>query len=200
MGSSVKLSVVIPSIAGREHWLRTALKGFEKTTPVSYETLIYKDRPVCGIAWNEGIRDARGEFILLAADDLEPVEGWYEAGLSSLGKGNVPSARILNSNGSLQMMGDWTEEVEEGRICNLARIPFASAELMREVYPILEIHYATDDWFSYRVRQLGWQVAIARGFCFYHHWAEQGRLDERLYSDIAEFEKASGQKHIMSAL
>src|SRR3990172_8698822 len=112
------LSIVIPTIAGREHWLRVALKTFEKTTPVSYETLIFKDRPVCGIAWNEGIEQARGDYILLAADDLEPLPGWYEAGLSSLERGDIPSARILNSNGSLQIMGDWIEEVEEERVCN----------------------------------------------------------------------------------
>lgn len=198
MGGSVKLSIILPTISGREHWLRTALKTFEKTTPVPYETLIFENRPVCGVAWNEGIEQAQGEFILLAADDLEPVEGWYEAALASLEKGIVPSARILNSDGSLQIMGDWIEEVEEGRICNLARIPFAGRELMREVHPILEIHYATDDWFSHRVRQSGWEVAIAREFCFYHHWAEQGRLDERLMSDITIFEEASGQTHIMS--
>lgn len=198
MGSSVKLSIVIPTISGRSHWLRMALKGFEKTTPVEYETLIIHDKPVCGIAWNEGIEQAKGDYILLAADDLEPVQGWYEAALASLEKGNVPSARILNSDGSLQIMGDWIEEVEEGKVCNLARIPFAGAELMRKAYPILEIHYATDDWFSHRVRQAGWQVAIARGFCFYHHWAEQGRLDERLMPDIKVFEKASGTSHVWS--
>lgn len=189
----MKLSLVIPTVDGRGHWLRRSLKAFEETTPVPYETLVYENLPTCGIAWNRGIEDAKGEYVLLSADDLEPLPGWWEAGLASLELSRIPSARILNSDGSLQCMGDWIVEIEEGAPCELSRIPFAPRQLMQDVYPIIETHYATDNYFSLKAAEHGWPSHITRGFCFYHHWAEQGRLD-CLQEDLDAFEKATGRR------
>lgn len=186
----MKLSIIIPSIDGRSHWLARALKAFKKTTPVSYETIIVMNKPTCGIAWNEGIKKSSGDYILLAADDLEPLPGWYEAGTECIDRGFLPAARILNTDGSLQSCGDDSSEQPNGTPTELARIPFCSHEQMEKIYPIIRTHYFTDSWVSHRGRINGWHTIVVRDMLFYHHFAPEGRVDERLYDDLKKFRRA----------
>jgi hypothetical protein len=186
------LSIVIPTIRGREHWLEQTLTAFAGTTKVPYEVLIELDHEVCGMAWNAGIERAQGEYVLIAADDLTPSSGWFEAGKSVVDEGSLPSALILNPDGTVQSCGDKTYRVADGTRASIARIPFASLEQMQFIAPILEIHYATDNWFSHRGRLNGWESVICTDFCFTHHFAMEGRIDERVLEDVEVFRKAAG--------
>jgi glycosyltransferase involved in cell wall biosynthesis len=179
------ISVVIPTITGREYWLGRALEAFEE-----HETIVVKDKPTCGIAWNTGIPQCNGDYILLAADDVEPADPmWIEAGTYWVDKGYLPCARILNSDHSLQSCGDWVQEMDTGTVCRFARIPFATRAQMETIQPIIETHYFTDVWFSEMGRKHGWPTVVVREFCFYHHYAPEGRLDHRMAPDQREYEK-----------
>ncbi len=186
------VSIVIPTIKGREHWLEQTLQAFDETTLVIYEILVELDHPVCGTAWNAGIQHARGDYVLLAADDLVPLPGWFEAARPVADADMLPSALVVNPDGTTQSCGDWTYPVPDGTESSIARVPFATREQMLEIYPILPIHYATDDWFSHRGRLCGWPSVITTGLAFIHHFAMEGRIDDRVMDDVRIFWEAAG--------
>ena len=180
------ISVVIPTITGREHWLHNAMKCYP-----GCELIVIKDQPTCGIAWNQGIQEASGSHILLAADDIAPaVQEWAAAAIYWTGQGYLPCARILNTDGTLQSCGYWVEEVGTGSICRFARIPFATREQLAAIGPIIDTHYYTDVWFSDMGRRHGYETVVVREFCFYHHFAPEGRVDDRLEPDRLLYEQA----------
>ena len=180
------ISVVIPSITGRSRWLGKARAAFNRP---DVEQIVIMDEATCGIAWNKGIAKANGDYILLAADDIEPAdENWVDAGRHWADNGYLPCARILNSDGTLQSCGDLVQEVATGDYCTFARIPFATREQIEKIGPIIETHYYTDNWFSHQGRKHGWPTVVVREFCFYHHYAREGRLDYRFQNDAREYE------------
>ena len=96
------ISVVIPTIEGREHWLAKAVEGFSRHKPVShqYELIVIDGQPTCGAAWNKGMEKAKGDYILLSADDIEPHHGWAEIGMHWIEmQRSLPCPRVLNTDG-----------------------------------------------------------------------------------------------------
>ena len=150
------------------------------------------DRPTCCHGWNEGIEQARGDYIHLTCDDIEPVEGWAEAGMRSVDAGELPAARVLNSDGTLQSCGTDDQEHPEGEEAAVARLPLASREQLDAIGPIIERHYMGDYWLSHRGRQLGMKTVVRRDFAFVHHFAQEGRK-ETLDEDIAYYRAQGGQ-------
>jgi hypothetical protein len=127
-------------------------------------------------------------YIHLTADDIEPHEGWYEAAVETIKDGFLPAPRILNGDGSLQSCGD-ANETPNGTVVEIARIPFATKEQMACIGPIIDQMYFTDNWFSHRGRQCGWESVINRAYLFTHHLAPEGRIDT-LYDDSRTYWKA----------
>jgi hypothetical protein len=174
----VALSIVIPTIAGREHWLEHTLAEYKRTLLYTgYETIIVRDHAVCGTAWNEGIEQAKGRYVLLGADDLTPLPGFFRFGMDRSDAGQLPSALIYNPDGTIQSCGDVTMLAREGTEATIARVPFATREMMEAIYPIIETHYFTDNWFSHQGRLNGWPSIVTHGFAFVHHFAPEGRID-----------------------
>lgn len=191
-GASV-ISVVIPTITGREHWLDRCLDAYRKTLRyIEHEIIVIKDRPACGIAWNEGIEQAKGNYIHLSADDLEPIQGWVGAAVVTAKRGELPSARILNTDGTLQSCGTDHLEHEEGEEAFVARIPFATREQFNRIGPMLTNHYMGDYWFSHRGRECGYPSVVRRDYCFVHHYAQEGRIDT-LAADVRAYKKLGGE-------
>lgn len=183
------ISVVIPTISGREHWLEKAVASIEATCD-SHEILIYKDKPTCGAAWNVGIRDASGDYILLFADDLEAHPGWWQAGVAALERGTIPCPRILNPDGTLQSCGTFAEEAEDGTPSVVARVPFLTWDLADRMWPIFENHYMGDHWITHRGLELGCPTLVVRDMLFTHHFAQEGRIDS-LASDVQAYHRAT---------
>ena len=188
------ISVIIPTLRLREDagWLDRCLAAYEKHTEPEWEPIVIRNRPTCGIAWNEGIKKARGEFIHLTADDVEPCAGWWKPAIETVGRGELPAARILNTDGTLQSCGTDALEHETGEEATIARIPFATREQIDVIGPILPIHYQTDQWFSHRGRECGFRTVVQRDYLFFHHFAQQGRLDRRLARDVREYRRMGG--------
>lgn len=134
------LTIVVPTVDGREHWLERCLASYFATTPEDTQILVYRNRATCGIAWNEGIAEAAGAYVHLTADDIEAHPGWWKPAISATDLGWLPAPRILNGDGSLQSCGD-ADEQPDGTECEIARIPFASRAQLAQIGPMLDIHY-----------------------------------------------------------
>lgn len=187
------ISVIVPTITGREHWLERCLNAYRKTLLcINHEIIVIKDRPACGIAWNEGIEQAKGTYIHLSADDLEPRSGWLGPAMASANNGELPSARILNTDGTLQSCGTDDQEHEEGEEAFVARIPFATREQFDRIGPMMNEHYMGDYWFSHRGRKVGLRSVVRREYCFFHHYAQEGRIDT-LAEDVRVYKRRGGE-------
>lgn len=187
------ISIVIPTIQGREHWLERCVTSYAATlVGARHEFLIYKDRAACGIAWNEGLAEAQGAYIHLTADDIEAHPGWWEAGVACVDRGHLPSARILNTDGTLQSCGTDHHEHEDGEEAFVARIPFASREQFDRIGPMMNEHYMGDYWFSHRGRQVGLTSVVVRDYLFTHHYAQEGRIDT-LQADVKVYKRRGGE-------
>jgi hypothetical protein len=188
------ISVIIPTITGREHWLERCVTAYEKSLRHGpHEIIVIKDRPSCGIAWNEGLAQAKGRWIHLTADDIEPEwPMWWRIATWTADQGELPAARILNTDGSLQSCGTDHLEHPEGEEAFVARIPFATREQFDLIGPMMNEHYMGDYWFSHRGRQVGLKSVVRRDYCFYHHYAQEGRIDT-LTADVRAYKKLGGE-------
>lgn len=183
------ISVVVPTITGREHWLEKALASIRRTV-VGFEWLVYENRDTCGVAWNEGIKDARGDYILLFADDLEAHDGWVQAAVQSLNQGVIPCPRILNPDGTLQSCGTFPEEAPDDTPSVVARVPFLTRDLALAMWPVMENQYMGDHWITWKGWSLGWPTRVVRDMLFTHHFAQEGRIDS-LTSDVKAYHRAT---------
>ena len=180
------ISIIIPTIEGRSHWLHQCIESYVKTSPSSCEIIVVIDKPTCGIAWNEGYAQATGSYIHFSADDLEAHEDWWREAVLAADNDLLAAPRILNPDGTLQSCGVVDYECAQGLAVGFTRIPFMSSDQAEKITPIVETHYSTDVWVSEIGRLHGYQTVMARGYLFTHHFAQEGRVDERLDSDNAE--------------
>jgi hypothetical protein len=185
------ITIVIPTISERAHWLASCLEGYELTTaglPTQIVTVL--DRETCAAAWNEGIAQAEGAYIHLTADDIVPHPGWWSAAVASAESNETPAAKILNTDGSLQSCGG-AHLAPDGTKVSIARIPFGRQEWFKDIGPFPEdMHYYTDNWWSWAVmRTCGVPSVVNQAYLFTHHLAPERRemADERLYEDGVKF-------------
>lgn len=189
------ISIIIPTIQGRELHLDRCVRAYEERTQAEHEIIVIHDKPTCGIAWQEGAERASGHYIHFSADDLEPHPGWDKAARAAVSLGWLPAPRILKPDGRLESCGRWEEEQATDDLTEMTRIPFMSAMQWRmAVAPMLPIHYYTDNWVSFKARLAGIETRVHRHYLFTHHWAMQGRgagmsQQSRMVRDQAFFER-----------
>ena len=175
------ISVIVPTVAGREQHLAECLAAYAAHT-TDYELHVIADRPTCGAAWVEGATKASGDYIHFSADDLQPLDGWWQAGVQVVDLGLQPAPRILNGDGTLQTCGgsDGFTEIPTGHRTDFSRIPFMSREQWDKLSPLVEgflrdAHYWTDNAVSVAAAHVGYGTAVHRGYSFIHHFADAGR-------------------------
>jgi hypothetical protein len=155
------LSIVMPTIAGREKELTRSLTVYAQCTPgVEIEWLIEKGHPTCGAAWNAGAAKATGDILHMAADDIEPqTAAWFPAALAVLERGGVPLGWVREDWG-------WF-----GR--DFCRVVICR----REWWPKLpdEMHYWNDNLFTDLMVKAGHAPRVAPGFDFFHRRSMIGR-------------------------
>lgn len=186
------ISIIIPTITGREIHFERCITAYQQRTANDFEILVERDHPAVGPAWNAGAARATGEFLHLTADDLEPAEGWDVAAIDAVDHGYLPAPRVTNQHGRLDSCGLHGVELENGARVPMSVIPFLTRALFDEIGPVLPIHYFTDNWISWRAARAGWSTRVCRGFAFTHHWAEVGRgagmtYEERMAHDQAVY-------------
>jgi len=178
------ISIVVPTISGREELLSLCRAAYLETTECEFEFLIVENAPTCNAAWNIGLKQAKGDILHLSADDLEPHPHWDTVGLYWLSNGYLPCPRVLNTDGSLQSCGNEAAEAITGTSSDVARVPLFPRSLLSAVYPILDTQYMGDYWVTAQARKVGWDTVVVRDFVFTHHMAQEGRL----YTLAADYE------------
>jgi hypothetical protein len=188
------ISVVIPTVAGREQHLERCVRAYEERTLRPPEIIVIENRPTCGIAWQEGAEKATGAYIHFSADDLEPHPGWDKAAMVAVAMGWLPAPRILRPDGSLESCGRWEEEQDTEDVTEMTRIPFMSRQQWKLIGPMIDTHYYTDNWISFKGRLAAIETRVHRHYLFTHHWAQEGRgagmtQDQRMLHDQAIYEQ-----------
>jgi hypothetical protein len=182
-----KISVVIPTIKGREHHLERCLAAYRDRSELALEVLIMRDLETCGRAWNLGAMVAEGEYLHLTADDLEPHIGWDHAAVEACERGQIPAPEIHSERGALapddpglpieSSGGYWDRRLADWEITmNTCVVPFCrTRDWEGNIGPVLEAHYYTDNYFTDQCRRSGLEVVVRRAYAFTHHWAKEGR-------------------------
>lgn len=178
----MKVSLIIPTIGGREALLDQTIKSLAETAN-GYETelIVVRNAPTVGEGWNQGIEIADGTHLWLGADDVTMFPGWLEAVVEAEGKGWYPCPRILFESGEIEACGTLGQagcilsEVEDGFLCNASSFPFMSRETWEDVGPSLPIQYFADDYLGYRARVAGLEVCLVRAYSLIHHVGTVGR-------------------------
>lgn len=178
----MKIRIVIPTIDGREDYLKHCIKSYKRTAPMA-ELVIIKNKPTCGSAWHEGAeKEGAFDYLHLTNDDLIAHPGWLEAAIKVADQGNVPNPLLLNRDGSIYIQAPG------------ATLPFCTYEQWQQVRPMYLGHFFTDNYFSDRVKDNGADWIYTLGYKFTHYLAKVGRgagmpESERLNLDLIEYNK-----------
>jgi len=176
------ISVVIPTVKGREYSLDRTLKGYQETYDDIEIIGIPNTGKPCGIAWAEGAKEASGDYIHITADDLVPHPGWAEAAIACADAGIMPAASVYGIE-SEQFAGGlmncifyglprWTD-------CPNVLLPFLTREQLEMGGWFIPTHYGTDDWVTYLARTRGIHVERSWGYAFDHYAVPEERQNSR---------------------
>lgn len=173
------ISVVIPTISGREESLARAVAGYEETLKgISHELIIVKDEITWPTACNTGFEQATGDVLHFTADDLEPIDGWWEGALVALTeRDELPAPRVMNFSADGEF--DNPEDGADGDTTWFTRVPILTREQYERIGPWPEIVYYADIWVSEKARVLGIETRMLYSYAFIHHWSGIGRVDSR---------------------
>lgn len=177
------IDVIIPTIQGREASLERCISSYRRTSSVELNVIVVNDSRTCGWGWQQGLAAARAPYILLACDDQEAVSlKWADKCIETVTVGKLPCPRVWRSDGSVQSNGGDMKQMhhlnprpqKDGSHVDYTTIPFMSAKQADEI-GMLDVHYASDVWVSYRGRQLGYPTVLRHGFDVMHHGELVGR-------------------------
>lgn len=200
------VSVIVPTVSGREEHYARCIAAYERTEGDRIELITVRDRPTCGLAWNEGVAQATGDYIHFTADDLEPHDGWLDPALEAVERGYLPAPRIVRREGGrdyCDYCGVHGLELPDKAIVDMSVIPFMSRKMWDEIGPSLEVHYFSDNWLSWRAEKAGYLTVVRRQFAFTHHWAQPKRgagmtMAERMAHDRKIFDAACAEFEAVS--
>lgn len=175
------LSVIVPTIAGREESLARAVDAYVTTSPPGTEVIVEAGHATCGAAWQAGAEKAAGDYIHFGADDVEPHEGWWEPLVQAIDAYNVCTCSVvLNPDLTVQSAGmsgwqphayiprDW-QKVEH------TLTPFVNRAQWDLVKPVPPIHYCSDIWFSAVLAAHGIPTVVRSESRIVHHNHPVGR-------------------------
>lgn len=160
----VGVAVVLPTIAGREESCRRSLAAYQATladVPEGFVIHVEHGHPTCGAAWQAGAewfeRSWLPRYLHFAADDIEPLPGWWRPLAETADAGYCPCAVVLNPDETVQSAGmsGWqphTDEPEDGAQVEHTLTPFLTWQQWQTVKPIpAALHFCTDTWVSARL-------------------------------------------------
>ena len=188
-GARPMISVIIPTISGRETYLNSCIEEYEKTAP-GVELIVVKDEPSCGHAWIKGAEQARGLYLHFTADDITPKQNWWSDAVKAADMGGVPMANVFDRYGRPlscdSPLGDM------GLVKNVL-VPFLSRRLYEDGGWLLPIHYGSDDWVSYIATKRGVPLHFAPSYSFTHWVADEGRDYTRRHADVFKLVEAMAE-------
>lgn len=183
------LSVIVPTISGREDSLARCLASYEDTLQdgPSYEIIQVKDRPSWPAACNEGYRLSEGDVVHFTADDLEACPGWWERAIDRCrATDELPAPRVYDYMREGKFAN--AEDGEDGEITWFTRIPIMTREQYDRIGSWPLIDYYADLWVSEKARAIGIETRMVYGYDFVHHWSQIGRVDTKEILDKSGIE------------
>lgn len=189
----MKVSIIIPTIEGREEYLERAIRGYKERneTEHSLEFIVEHDHKSVGLGWRHGSERASGDYIHFTNDDIVPGFDYLSPLIEACDKGYVPVPIVCHAldldeegmpldiiptdhswafDGSPNIPNDWTKASDELR--EYPSLPFCSKEQWKKIGPMIPTHYGTDVWFGYRAKIAGYDNVVRHSF-FYHYQAAE---------------------------
>jgi len=197
-----RILIVCPTITGREDDLERCKESYKRT--LSEHTIRFTipvDQPSWGHGVNEGVESAiqvygeleEFDYIHLTADDLEAHDGWFDAAEETLQKGMYPAPLLLNPDQSVAGFGHGDANMFDTSVdwkpTLTSVIPTMTSLMWSMMGPMIPLQYFTDDFFSHRARQFGFNTVARKAYCFTHHESQvladghHGSRDARLKHD-----------------
>lgn len=173
----MKLSIVIPTITGREESLARMVAAYRERTPVEIEVITPKDYPCWPAGCNAGFPETTGDVIHYGADDLEPCPGWFDSVMAVFAAGELPAPQLWNFEKGPGEPVNRAADGPPGVITAFTRVPTLTRAMAEAIGPWPIIDYYADNWVSDKARVLGWETRVVEGYDFVHHWHPVGRLD-----------------------
>jgi hypothetical protein len=175
------ISIVIPSIKGREKSLARCRAAYLATSPSDAEYIIVHNKPNWPTACNAGYSRATFDRIHFTADDLEPLPGWWQEATAWMDiHDELPAPKVLNYSAD----GEWDNAVDgpDKGVPHFTRIPLMTRSQYQRIGAWPEIDYGADVWLSEKGRTVGIETRMIHSYQFIHHWEQVGRIDtpERL--------------------
>ena len=170
------LTIVMPTMSGRENELERTVAAYERLTPCPIEWVIERSGNTVAAAWNAGTAKATGTVLHCGNDDEEPeTDLWLPAALAVLERDGIPVG--------------WVREDVAGAFGrDFPRMPICMRAWWQPLDP--RLHYWSDNQFGDLQAQAGRPVMVADGYDFYHRKSMVGRDEspERLARDRAVYE------------
>lgn len=184
------ISVLIPTLPSREWHLRRCVDALNRTT-TNLDLVVELDDGTSnwGAKIAKAAERAKGDYLFLAADDIQVLPGWWQAASAVCDQGKLPAPRVLRPDGRLE---SWGADAEDGVPTDYSRFPFLSREQWDMFGPTLPIHYS-DRILGFRARDAGVETVVCRGYSLIHHRAMPGRMPHPVaYREMREAEVAEG--------
>lgn len=174
----MKISVIMPTITGREESCATMVAHYRARTPgYELEILNPKDYPNWPAGCNAGMAQATGDIFAFGSDDLEPLPGWADAMVGCLLRGELPAPQVWDWQKSDGPPVNLAQDGPPGSIPLFTRVVALTREMAEAIGPWPEIDYYADNWVTDACRVRGWETRVTEGYWFVHHWHQHGRLD-----------------------
>lgn len=175
----MRLSIIMPTISGREESCAAMVAAYRERTPgVDLEIVTPKDYPSWPAGCNAGQVIATGDILHFAADDLEPLPGWWEPALACVEAGFVPAPQLWDFAKSDTPPVNERADGPPGSLTAFSRVPTLTREMAEAIGPWPLMDYYADNWVSDAARVKGWETRVTAGYAFVHHWHQHGRLDQ----------------------
>lgn len=177
-----RVDLIVPTIDGREASLERCVTSFEALT-ADLTPIIVRNPPTCGQGWREGLERSQAPYVLLACDDQECASAtWAPVCIELADEGLLACPRVWTPNGSIESQGGdmnvyahlIARHQKHRTPVDFTTIPFLSREQVERI-GMVDVHYCSDVWVSYRGRQLGYETVLAHGFDVIHHQEQAGR-------------------------
>ena len=172
------LSVVVPTISGREESLARTLASYEATLKgVAHEIIVVKDENSWPRACNVGYGRSKGDVIHWTADDLEAAPGWYADIPAFLENDEIPAPAVYDYRLDGKFSNE--EDGEDQALAWFTRVPLCRRDQAERIGLWPEITYYADVWFSEKARTVGIETRLLYSYAFVHHWCGVGRVDSQ---------------------
>jgi hypothetical protein len=186
----VSLSIICPTILGREQALAATMAGYREHTPVDAQVIVPQGHATVGEAWNTGARQADGDVLLFAIDDAVPHAGWYEAGMAVLAADTIPSPTLYFMDGTLETagsmgLGGLMPLGTDGVRCRTGGLLLMQRRHWEWVGEFAPIHYYVDDDWCHRAEEYDIGLQVCHGYAFTHLHHPRGRdvVQQRAMAD-----------------